>query len=161
MPTKYSYRPLPSGTQTIRLLQLQPAASDADPLRASLVDAFIGHPAQPAYEAISYVWGDPVFPETLHLDASHGGSEAHAITVNLAQCLVSLRSPYTTRVLWADAVCINQEDLEEKGSQISLMGSIYQTATRVLIRLGEPPPGESPLLPDPGLFRQLQSGTAD
>ena len=41
-----------------------------------------------------------------------------------------------SRVLWADAVCVNQEDLEERGIQISMMREIYQRARRVLVWLG-------------------------
>jgi hypothetical protein len=41
------------------------------------------------------------------------------------------------RLLWVDAVCINQNDFGEKGSQVSQMGNIYRQANRVLIHLGE------------------------
>ena len=41
------------------------------------------------------------------------------------------------RTLWADSICINQEDLAEKGLQIALMGRIYAKAKRVLIYLGD------------------------
>ena len=162
MSTKYTYSSLPPGTQTIRLLELQPAAADADPLQASLVDALLGHPSQPAYEAISYVWGDSIFPETLHLEGSHGELETLAITANLARCLVGLRRPHTPRVLWVDAVCIDQENPEEKGSQISLMGRIYQTAMRVLIWLGMPvfSSGRQSFF-DPSFVGQPQSGTTN
>jgi hypothetical protein len=39
--------------------------------------------------------------------------------------------------LWADAICINQEDEEEKARQISRMGDIYRLANRVYAWLGE------------------------
>jgi hypothetical protein len=46
------------------------------------------------------------------------------------------RFPDKTRVLWADAVCINQADPVEKSSQVLLMPHIYSQATRVLVWLG-------------------------
>lgn len=39
-------------------------------------------------------------------------------------------------MLWADAMCINQNDLNERGQQLEIMGSIYAKATRVVIWLG-------------------------
>jgi hypothetical protein len=40
------------------------------------------------------------------------------------------------RVLWVDALCVDQQDYEEKGHQVKLMGSIYTRAARVVIWLG-------------------------
>lgn len=39
--------------------------------------------------------------------------------------------------LWVDAVCINQEDLDERGQQVAIMHSIYTTSASVLIWLGD------------------------
>jgi hypothetical protein len=39
-------------------------------------------------------------------------------------------------VLWADAACINQEDLEERSQQVSIMSMIYAKATRSHVWLG-------------------------
>jgi len=41
------------------------------------------------------------------------------------------------RYFWIDAVCINQSDLPERGSQVSMMDVIYRHATNVLVWLGE------------------------
>ena len=43
----------------------------------------------------------------------------------------------TTRLLWVDALCINQDDIQEKIDQVQAMDLIYQRASRVLIYLGE------------------------
>ena len=132
---KYAYDQLPIVPQIIRLLHLKPASTNTEELRASLVHADISQEPPPEYEALSYVWGDPVLPQVLHLD----GGRTHAITTNLFNCLVSLRKVDMTRVLWVDAVCINQENLQEKEQQIALMGKIYKNATRAVIWLGQPP----------------------
>ncbi|RYP79954.1 hypothetical protein DL770_006429 [Monosporascus sp. CRB-9-2] len=39
-------------------------------------------------------------------------------------------------VLWVDAICINQGDIEERNEQVSMMRDIYSSSKRVLIRLG-------------------------
>jgi hypothetical protein len=51
--------------------------------------------------------------------------------------LLSLRDPGLPRILWIDAVCINQGDNEEKLHQIQTMARIYSVASRVLVWLGE------------------------
>ncbi|KAJ3455134.1 hypothetical protein MRS44_013734 [Fusarium solani] len=46
----------------------------------------------------------------------------------------SLKSP----PIWIDAICINQDDLQERASQVLLMGRIFRSASRVLAWLGPP-----------------------
>lgn len=48
-----------------------------------------------------------------------------------------LRRDSGVRVLWIDAICINQEDNDEKGVQVPLMRQIYQQASQVCVYLGE------------------------
>jgi len=62
------------------------------------------------------------------------------ITKNAHSALCRLRHPSTTRVLWIDAICINQEDIPERNAQVALMGEIYHRATRVVIDVGESSP---------------------
>jgi hypothetical protein len=51
--------------------------------------------------------------------------------------LSHLRDPSIERIIWVDAVCINQNDDPEKKHQIGLMSKIYSQANRVIIWLGE------------------------
>ena len=39
--------------------------------------------------------------------------------------------------MWIDALCINQDDLDERADQVCFMADIYETAWRVVIWLGE------------------------
>lgn len=55
---------------------------------------------------------------------------------NLLSALRSFQRRNDTAFLWVDAVCINQDDLEEKMTQIKLMGDIYSLAERTVIWLG-------------------------
>jgi hypothetical protein len=50
--------------------------------------------------------------------------------------LRQLRKESDDIVLWADQLCINQDDCAEKASQIQKMGSIYERAGRVISWLG-------------------------
>ncbi|KAH7303924.1 heterokaryon incompatibility protein-domain-containing protein [Stachybotrys elegans] len=113
----------------IRLLELEPGNAE-DPLvfnlgHASLVEA------EDTYEAISYVWGDPTDLHPILCD----GFE-HRITVSLASALRAFRHSTQRMRLWADAICINQNDPEEKASQVKQMQKVYQNAIRVLVYLG-------------------------
>ncbi|EFW98780.1 heterokaryon incompatibility protein [Grosmannia clavigera kw1407] len=51
--------------------------------------------------------------------------------------LQQLRMADRARVLWVDAVCINQQDIPERGEQVKLMAEIYHSASQVVVWLGE------------------------
>lgn len=55
----------------------------------------------------------------------------------LFAALKRLRYGDRSRVLWVDALCINQSDLEERKRHVQLMGQIYAHASKVVIWLGE------------------------
>ncbi|KAK1830491.1 heterokaryon incompatibility protein-domain-containing protein, partial [Podospora conica] len=132
----YVYKPLPSPSYT-RIVELLPAAAQqAAPLRCRLVPLDLDDDDTPCgHEALSYTWGPPVFSEQLFIHGdSNEESDAHVlhITPSLASALRSLRRGDIARRIWADAVCINQHDTDEKGRQIPLMSSIYRGASRVV-----------------------------
>ena len=63
------------------------------------------------------------------------------VTTNLLAALRRLRFSTLRRYLWIDAICINQEDTEEKTQQVAMMGQIYKFGHKALIWLGEAGPG--------------------
>ncbi|KAI1138198.1 HET-domain-containing protein [Hypoxylon sp. FL0543] len=112
-----------------RFLTLLPGSGE-DPLICILEHGDIGK--SPPYEAISYVWGDP---DDKVIITCNG--KALAITAGLDVVLRHFRSPTERKCLWADAICINQNDNEERGRQVHRMKDIYSKASQVLIWLGE------------------------
>jgi hypothetical protein len=60
-----------------------------------------------------------------------------AVTPNLHVALKHFRHAARRRVLWVDAMCINQNDPDEKSEQVPMMGEIYRRATKVYAWLGE------------------------
>ncbi|KAH7383542.1 heterokaryon incompatibility protein-domain-containing protein [Cadophora sp. MPI-SDFR-AT-0126] len=119
----------------IRLICLQPGNTDSivcDLKRASLLES-------PSYEALSYTWelDDPT-PDK-HLFSITLSGRTFSVAANLYSALTHLRQN-EPRILWIDAICINQDDLLERAQQVRIMSKIYSSASRVLIWLGEEEP---------------------
>ncbi|KAF5541435.1 heterokaryon incompatibility 6 OR allele [Fusarium mexicanum] len=60
-----------------------------------------------------------------------------SISSSLYIALRELRGSNASRVIWADAICINQDDVKERGQQVALMGQIFSGAWQVVVWLGE------------------------
>jgi Heterokaryon incompatibility protein (HET) len=60
-----------------------------------------------------------------------------AIGAELSDALRRLRLRGEHRTIWIDALCINQEDIIERNSQVRNMSEIYSKADQVLIWVGE------------------------
>jgi hypothetical protein len=126
-PSPVIYQPLELGY--IRVLHLAPgAASDNIVCSVSMVSLH----DLPNYHALSYCWGERNGPR--HLINLQG--QPFQILQNLFSALQQLRYPDRERVLWIDALCINQEDRDERSQQVSLMQHIYEFASEVVIWLG-------------------------
>jgi hypothetical protein len=128
----YQYQPLPS-YDFIRILELLPGEATEDGgggVRCRLhTERFAD--AEDKYAAISYVWGDPNDRVPIICDG-----RIIDVTVNLADALSHIRDWTESRFVWADAICINQEDDTEKGHQVKRMGKVYENAEEVLVWLG-------------------------
>ncbi|TVY82068.1 Heterokaryon incompatibility protein 6 OR allele [Lachnellula suecica] len=115
----------------IRVLELHPGTFNA-PLACNILTQQIeGQP----YEALSYVWGDPT-PVALVRCIDEINEGELGVGKGLANALFAFRLTDRARCIWIDALCINQEDVFERQSQVRLMGTIYSTAERVLCWLG-------------------------
>jgi hypothetical protein len=90
------------------------------------------------YEALSYVWGSPERTREVIVRAKWPRSnKVLRISKNLSTALRYLRQQDEERILWVDAICINQDDLNERSKEVKMMGSIYKNARRVVVWLGE------------------------
>lgn len=87
--------------------------------------------ASDGYNALSYVWGEPSITKPILV---HG--KELKVTTNLEAALRRIRTPDQSQTLWVDAVCINQNDLDERNSQVLHMASIYRSAKLVAVWLG-------------------------
>ena len=125
----YRYSPL-KHEQDIRLLYLLPGHARA-PLSCTL--RIVSLSELPDYEAVSYTWGEPIFSALIEC-FSKGQLP---ITENLSKALFHLRLANRLRVLWIDAICINQQDLDERSHQVTLLRDTFQRAKKVIVWLGE------------------------
>lgn len=125
----------------IRLISLLPPESPADrgesrePLQCTIeVHSLV---EVPEYEALSYTWGGihrhmPI--SVLREDPEKNCmEEALFATPQLLMALRRLRLVSNPRRLWIDQLCIDQDNANEVGSQVQLMGDIYKTVSRVVV----------------------------
>ena len=129
-----AHRPLKRAE--IRLLEISPRRAEDGPAEADDVECsfvYAGLEQEPVFEALSYVWGGESREGSIVLDG-----RPFPVTRSLHHALSHLRLPADKRVVWADAVCINQDDLAERAEQVALMRRIYRSARSVTVYLGEP-----------------------
>lgn len=128
---RFRYEPVPeSGGPWMRLLELEPRSSTD--IHIQLKHVKLGE--HPDFEALSYSWGTDLSKVPIWCN-----QRKFSIPRSLWVALNRLRKPHSgqSRLLWADAICINQDDMEEKTAQVQLMRQIYGAAKLVIVWLGE------------------------
>ena len=130
-PYLYTYTPLKAKTN-IRLLQLHaPADKLQGHLYTELIEISLEDAKKRGFNALSYAWGKLVFNEQIYMDR-----RPWPVTATLLSALSNLAEEGPC-LIWVDALCINQLDLVEKGTQIPFMTQIYRSAKQVQVWLGE------------------------
>lgn len=119
----------------IRLLCLH-ATETSDKVVHVELEAY-KHSECPEYETVSYAWGgedgDARLSEPVYVGPYW---DVLLQTRNCAALLRYLRPARGLRMVWIDALCINQGDTAERESQVARMGDIYRQCTRVVVWLG-------------------------
>jgi hypothetical protein len=133
----YIYKPLNKIKKQIRLITLLPGPQSSD-IRCILQIVELDLTAKPHYEALSYEWGSPGTEKDISLDGI-----AFSVRKNLWSALYHLRQKKISRIMWIDALCIDQSNVLERNHQVGMMGDIYRNAHMVNAWLGEATP-ESP-----------------
>lgn len=131
--TPYHYQPLDNEAEYIRLLYLLPAEPSTD-IRVDLVHTRLTKEDVPKYEALSYAWGESDTPEVINVGQE--GDVTLAVTRSLFQALPYLRYRDKRRVLWVDAICVDQQNLKERSHQVQRMGDVFCLADQVIVWLG-------------------------
>jgi hypothetical protein len=126
------YQDLKDPSRDIRLLYILPNPHPQDRrLQCRLIASDMHLP----YAALSYTWGEE---DGRNLNIWVNGIQVR-VRRNLMCALRTLQANFDLApALWVDALCINQNDVDERNSQVALMGRIYENAAWVIVWLGTP-----------------------
>ncbi|KAH7094307.1 heterokaryon incompatibility protein-domain-containing protein [Paraphoma chrysanthemicola] len=125
--TQYSHKPL-SSRKSIRVLELQPG-QPGDTLRGKLIEVPLTE--NTIFDALSYCWGEPKFDSDFICDG-----KIYQVTKSLATALNHIRNINEPITVWIDQLSIDQTNVDERNSQVQMMGSIFSMARNVLVWLG-------------------------
>jgi hypothetical protein len=130
-PRSFIYDPIPQDSDQIRLLRF------FDSKTILIFHASLSNP--PGYRALSYTWGNSLSDEPLQVLIDVDGELQPRNLVVTENCMGALKRLYEDDSLtpvWVDAICIDQNQDNERNHQVSLMSNIYSTAEKVQIDLG-------------------------
>lgn len=122
--------------EVVRLIELAPGTG-TQPVHVKLSIHELTD--SPPFDAISYVWGDETQRGKLQCNG-----RTLLVTKSLDAALKRVRLPDKPRLVWADAICINQSDDIEKAHHVAFMRKVYRSARLVLICMGNDPDGAGP-----------------
>lgn len=125
----WDWPPFEDARTQIRLLRFQPVQDDGDVISAAL--KVFSLDSAPAFYAISYTWGSAAHTTLIKINET-----AATVRPNCSFALWQTRLHFPDAFVWLDAICINQDDLEEKSVQVALMGDVYAKAAKVLACVG-------------------------
>ena len=134
---QFEYEPLPT-PDSFRFAILK-RGSKHEELRCELITRDVTDDSDPttiSWEALSWLWGAYGDFRSILINGKR-----FQVTRNLFIALNHLRYADVDRVLWVDALCINQYDVEERSAQIKRMAFLYHKASRVIAWVGEGNPG--------------------
>jgi hypothetical protein len=127
----HTYSILDSESKEIRVLEVAPGVGD-DIVTGTLKNVSLLDDPAPVYETISYCWGQNKDPVNIQLDGC-----STTVTASSEAAVKRMRLSDQPRVLWIDAICINQSSLSERSEQVALMSDVYRTAKQNLVYLGD------------------------
>ena len=122
------YQPLDATRQETRILLI----TNIDPPEFDFEYASMDGQVEP-FDAISWCWGDTSVSKQKTITI-----RGHSLLVpgSAHEVLLELCIAQKKRRVWIDAVCIRQDDTDERSQQVAMMRTIYRKATMTLVWLG-------------------------
>jgi hypothetical protein len=133
---EYKYVPL-LDPLFIRLLKLQPDSSGPETSQICITLQEISLDDHISYESVSYTWASEYGDQERSSPIECNKDGFIMVTTNCEAALRRLRLTESVRILWLDAICINQDDSTERIQQVILMRAIYSNVSNVLVWLGK------------------------
>lgn len=130
-PCNFRHAPLDHDQNSIRLMKITAVGNDGQ-IHCTIIHTTTDYPH---YTCLSYCWGSPDATENIFIDG-----KTYTVRRNLHSYLQCIgRFEPDRDYYWIDALCIDQDNPEERNHQVRLMGSIYSSAARVIAWLGPVP----------------------
>lgn len=126
----FAYTSLNLDQPSFRLIRL--IGGEGPIIECEIFQSPIVQEAPIPYEALSYTWG---LPERVATIVANG--KQLSVTNNLYIALSYLRHELSDRILWVDALCIDQDNILERNHQVRQMVNIYENAENVIFWLGQ------------------------
>ena len=131
---RYTHEPLTDSKTQIRLLEMLPGDNE-ECLRFSISTHSL-YDVGIKFNAITYTWGKKRKTPRILID-----DKVYFVGRNCYKALESIHWPWIQgrlrgNLVWVDSVCINQDDVAEKSSQVSVMGEVYARAAEVFACVG-------------------------
>jgi hypothetical protein len=126
----YQYSVL-SYPDSIRVFVLSATPDSASSIQGEILEQRLSDGMKQGYTALSYAWGEQHDTHEIRI-----GNRPLKIGSNLESALQDLRRRDRPIRLWVDAICINQDDVNERNHQVQQMRSIYSSALDTVIYLG-------------------------
>lgn len=126
-PGQVIYHKLSTDRFDIRLLRIRPGAEE-EPISCTLSRYQEG---ADDWSCLSYTWGSEPASETITIN---GGP--FLVRPNLLEFLKEARRRKMTSPLWIDSICIHQNNVFERASQVASMSTIFRNADCVIAWLG-------------------------
>ncbi|KAI5362794.1 putative heterokaryon incompatibility [Septoria linicola] len=128
------YKNLDIDSRQIRVTSILPSSDLSAIVKCTLDVVPLGDEPDAGFEALSYCWGEPKITADIEVDGT-----LLAVTTNLEAALRQFRADANGDAvhIWIDAICIDQQDVEERNSQVAFMQDIYTKASNVRLWLGE------------------------
>lgn len=124
----YSYEALDKTKKLMRLVTLLPGPRSS---KINCTIKVVDLKDKPQYEALSYEWGP-----LENLGEILVNNEPLPVRSNLLHALLDIRLAKASKIIWIDAICIDQANIAERNSQVEMMGDIYRNAATVRAWLG-------------------------
>ena len=122
----YSHRPVGDGC--FRIFILQPGGCDMPVFcRMTTNKEYPG-----SYDTISWAWKYPIEEVLVYID-----DLPFYVPRELYSAINALRSPVSECAFWADAICIDMSNLQERFNTIKLFRHIFMKSSRVCVWLGD------------------------